>query len=137
MDRQMLESILAKVMLPNKEVFLDNLARELRKTNFLARSGPMYEPESTEDATAVWTIEELLLGKRLTGFHTWPSGRYEETKALEDAMHASELKPSPKIWKRMQQSYRAYARETILRKAGVAVLAQANETPALALQLLR
>jgi len=29
------------------------------------------------------------------------------------------------------------ARETILRKAGVAVLAQANETPALALQLLR
>lgn len=30
-----------------------------------------------------------------------------------------------------------YARETILRKAGVAVLAQANETPALALQLLR
>jgi flagellin len=30
-----------------------------------------------------------------------------------------------------------YARETILRKAGVAVLVQANETPALALQLLR
>lgn len=30
-----------------------------------------------------------------------------------------------------------YARETILRKAGVAVLTQANETPALALQLLR
>ena len=30
-----------------------------------------------------------------------------------------------------------YARENILRKAGVAVLAQANETPALALQLLR
>jgi flagellin len=30
-----------------------------------------------------------------------------------------------------------YARETIIRKAGVAVLAQANETPALALQLLR
>jgi flagellin len=29
------------------------------------------------------------------------------------------------------------ARETILRKAGVAVLTQANETPALALQLLR
>jgi flagellin len=30
-----------------------------------------------------------------------------------------------------------YARESILRKAGVAVLVQANETPALALQLLR
>lgn len=30
-----------------------------------------------------------------------------------------------------------YARETILRRAGVAVLTQANETPALALQLLR
>jgi flagellin len=30
-----------------------------------------------------------------------------------------------------------YARETILRRAGVAVLTQANETPALALQLLK